>query len=933
MTSLMVTSRYNPAKRALLEVTCGSYLLLLIFVLLFLTDKPYADLPPAGLVMLDLASPRQLSSKAHESAATTLTFEELVAAGINGVHYRPTTEISPIYSYAEWVNEAHEYGLWVCAEIQREVNKIDMAGQAASQGVDFIQLDHPLKGWEWGCSEYNDSFDETVLKRIENMVAQSCVHDSCPVVITDVDCDSIYVKWQTLDGLLQQVFSNSWLSKYFPRILTYKNTHPEKFSGAWVFLNTYNYFDSVAVPDGDFENWFSEVYTKTGNVVMYDWKTREEANWASRAEIIKRVTGKSGAIPEWDSFNPALAIAQSAPDCQVRVRCPVNGLDPGSVECFYAVDSIVSHNTKWIKHDNVSTTGIKGAKDWITITANRVPFNPASSVNKIRFKITNTYNGNFFRGPQTFKRDFAVMVDKPDWSELIDNGTVKTLPADISLSIQHTAGLDVSSVKSEYSVDGGITWQEHPAVCTGTAGSTQKETVSVNGIPFINDKARKNKIRFSIRTSGNEELKSAEYPVSVMLAPVFKEMRSVRIEDSNINLSLKIGSSEGLRVGRRNWTILEETIGLFHLDGDLTEASANGFAGSLFGDAKFLETDSWKSSGGTEKALYLDGDGDYVDFGFHSLGASSELSVSFWVKPESDGLPVSMGGVEQKGSLLFNCITDSVIVSGLNMNRDLMSDVISTGKIIRDGNWHQISFTFNGISAKLFIDGEVAVESDWTGYSLFELSPFRLGKAGDRPECFKGYIDEVHIINRALTESEIAATYYSGVYRYSSNGGGSWSGWNTLLTANKDGSKGDIPVYILKMPLPANTDSLNRIQLAAKDVSGNAGAADYVFLAEDVVPVQTEIARITKVEVYPNPFFYKTKIMFTLDTPQRISVNILDVKGNAIKVMDDKRCIAGRNIIIWNGRDAKGNQVTAGQYFARIVYGGQVMVKKLLLLH
>ncbi|MBF0432413.1 MAG: hypothetical protein HQK83_14100 [Fibrobacteria bacterium] len=59
------------------------------------------------------------------------------------------------------------------------------------------------------------------------------------------------------------------------------------------------------------------------------------------------------------------------------------GLDPSWVECYYAVDTVIQNNTKWLKHDNVSAVAGTNERDWVTITAKGVPFNQVSnSLNK-----------------------------------------------------------------------------------------------------------------------------------------------------------------------------------------------------------------------------------------------------------------------------------------------------------------------------------------------------------------------------------------------------------------------------------------------------------------------------------------------------------------------------------------------------------------------
>ncbi|MBF0432414.1 MAG: hypothetical protein HQK83_14105 [Fibrobacteria bacterium] len=99
---------------------------------------------------------------------------------------------------------------------------------------------------------------------------------------------------------------------------------------------------------------------------------------------------------------------------------------------------------------------------------------------------------------------------------------------------------------------------------------------------------------------------------------------------------MKIRDVTGIRKGKDAVSLREEAALLLHLDGDANDASGNGFNGTLYGDAKFVDHETWKSKGGQEKILYLDGDNDYVDMGFGQLDRGYQFTVSCWVKAENE---------------------------------------------------------------------------------------------------------------------------------------------------------------------------------------------------------------------------------------------------------------------------------------------------------
>ncbi|MDE0326080.1 MAG: LamG domain-containing protein [Candidatus Poribacteria bacterium] len=82
----------------------------------------------------------------------------------------------------------------------------------------------------------------------------------------------------------------------------------------------------------------------------------------------------------------------------------------------------------------------------------------------------------------------------------------------------------------------------------------------------------------------------------------------------------------------------------------------------------------------------------------------------------------------------------------------------TTGPMV-DKNWHHIAGTYDGKTAKIYLDGEILSNVD----STFEFSgtndiDLRIGCTKNRPQyTFKnGFIDEVGVWQRALSQAEIA---------------------------------------------------------------------------------------------------------------------------------------------------------------------------------
>ncbi|MBF0430053.1 MAG: T9SS type A sorting domain-containing protein [Fibrobacteria bacterium] len=912
--------------------------IIILFVSLILVE---AKFPTGKLVMMDISQLRMVTSKEGPSDSR-ITFEEVMETGINGLHYRGWAGSGRQYSYYEWVQEAREYGFWVCGASgshDGQAGRIDYATNIAAHGVDFMTIDLPFVGWG-DCSGVTEPF----LERDFNAMKQAAqnINPDLPVLITDPSCNHMFYNWQAVDGLFQVAFWADLVPRFLDSANIYKAMYPEKPIGIWTWINAAHPLDpQQRLPDSDFAAQFPAAYNHT-NVIMFIWNRRDlgepggyGTNWSERVKVLKENTGGGVKLPEWRNFSPTAPVALSAPDCQVQVRSSVSGLNPASVECYYTIYPMAtpwSPASKWIKHKDVVCTGVKGTTDWVTITANRVPFlNSDSSFNRVMFKIADNYSGNLYQGPRTFKREYAVNISRLDWSGLTPGGIIDLLTPDLSINIQNGSGLNISSVVCEYTTDGGTTWSIHPAQCTGTEGSTAKETVTVKAVPFTEDVAKKNKIRFQINTNGRDTLKSAEYAVKVHIPPRFYHLTVSRNGAISVDLRLKVDEPAGLCVGSQEVPVREETMVLLHLNGNVKDVSGNGFDGSLHNGITFKSTTSWKSGSAQEQILYFDGVNDYVDMGLGDLGLSYELTLSAWVKAENSEVGLALGGVEGNGSLLVSMLSDQVSVKGRSNVPENFA-LSSPAGTFSHNEWHHLAVTYDGTTMKIYVDGNLKADTEWTNYKIFRFKPFRLGMPANRGRFFKGYIDEVHLVSRVLTESEIASDYYSGIYRYSTDGGGSWSSWGKGVIDVADGSTQDGTMSVSGVPFSQKADSSNRVQFAARDLNGNTGSRELIITGEDVFFVAANQLKASDVKMLPNPFQNQVNISFKLKNAGWVEVSLYDLHGSKVKMFFYSAQAVGQTSLSWDGKNMDGVLLPAGQYIVQINSASGRVTKKIVFL-
>ena len=96
---------------------------------------------------------------------------------------------------------------------------------------------------------------------------------------------------------------------------------------------------------------------------------------------------------------------------------------------------------------------------------------------------------------------------------------------------------------------------------------------------------------------------------------------------------------------------------------------------------------------------------------------------------------------------------------------------------------------------------------------------------------------------------------------------------------------------------------------------------------EDVIP--DEFALHSN---YPNPFNPTTTISYDLPEQAQITLGIYDLLGKRIKTLVHQSQDAGKQIVMWDGTDDVGRQVSAGVYLYRIQAGQFAQTRKMLFL-
>jgi len=83
---------------------------------------------------------------------------------------------------------------------------------------------------------------------------------------------------------------------------------------------------------------------------------------------------------------------------------------------------------------------------------------------------------------------------------------------------------------------------------------------------------------------------------------------------------------------------------------------------------------------------------------------------------------------------------------------------------------------------------------------------------------------------------------------------------------------------------------------------------------------------------FPNPVRDQTSIRFALQAPDRVRLEVFDVRGRLVRRLLDEPCGRGYFDIGWDRRDGRGRQVPGGTYFYRFRAGAQSATRRMILL-
>ncbi|HUU45988.1 MAG TPA: PKD domain-containing protein [Acidobacteriota bacterium] len=110
---------------------------------------------------------------------------------------------------------------------------------------------------------------------------------------------------------------------------------------------------------------------------------------------------------------------------------------------------------------------------------------------------------------------------------------------------------------------------------------------------------------------------------------------------------------------------------------------------------------------------------------------------------------------------------------------------------------------------------------------------------------------------------------------------------------------------------------------------GHAALREILLQMKQATPLPADYALAQN---YPNPFNPTTVIAYTLRHDGEVRLEVFDVRGRRVLVLDSGFKTAGRHWTVWDGRDDDGRPVASGVYFYRLETRDFRFARKMVLL-
>ena len=326
-------------------------------------------------------------------------------------------------------------------------------------------------------------------------------------------------------------------------------------------------------------------------------------------------------------------------------------------------------------------------------------------------------------------------------------------------------------------------------------------------------------------------------------------------------------------------------------------------------------------------ALQFDGTDDRLDCGNGSSLqiTGNKITLEAWInvnefksQPFAGSVIVKDQGSNSSGYMI-RCGGNGII--NFNIGNGTWHEINSPANSIQLNSWHHVAATYDGTSMKIYVDGELVVQSN-IGITIGNANNSNL-LVGESPgfpgRVFNGNIDEARIWNVARSQSQIQSTMNTILTQeyYLSPDSGLAGYWRLDDGAGQTAE--DLSFY-------SNNATLG--------TSSNPDASDPIWVEANILILDVDnnkkqflTERFSLSQNYPNPFNPSTRINYTVPYNSFVKIKVYDILGNEIATLVNEEKSAGSYEVEFNALN-----LSSGVYFFQLNAGDFVATKKLILM-
>ncbi|MBN1996393.1 DUF2341 domain-containing protein [candidate division KSB1 bacterium] len=344
-------------------------------------------------------------------------------------------------------------------------------------------------------------------------------------------------------------------------------------------------------------------------------------------------------------------------------------------------------------------------------------------------------------------------------------------------------------------------------------------------------------------------------------------------------------------------------------------------------------------------ALYFDGVNDIVEIPNDSrLNITGQFTISFWLKTNDPGqewsnilekgrwdeYSVGFYGTTTRLSGALRCNTGQ---GGTRMKTVFGPSLTS----ILPDRWYHVALTYDGTSARLYVNGQLETEQKVASSSRRQNLPLVIGAsklAGKYEYFFKGLLDNLEIRSKAGSPQDIQFSMFRGTLNRDENLVAFYNFEDAGGATCRDLSGNGLTGYLGVSNVPGTKPTW-----LVCDLPGSPAQAWFAQKSDDAdqgMNLSSDPEFFKLEQNYPNPFNSGTTFTFNIPMQEsgrtQIVLKIYDINGRLISSLVNQAFPSGFHQVHWNGRTLDGGQVPSGIYFYQLTAGTFKETRRMILL-